>query len=195
MYTAGEPFFVKTGQVFISKWLNSIIDLHQFFSCSTHQFKLSYLINQLMGINVLSWPVWSVTLSIQVQRFTLWHILVISDASGLSDCSGNVCVDNVNKTWEEERGDCRLVKVTDSNTRNLLTAMKYSSYWIGLRRFTERRWINGIVSLLVYSCLWLNIYNLFSSLIWWNTYHVSAVVHVISTKCEHYNRWVEEREL
>ncbi|XP_048259798.1 uncharacterized protein LOC124125500 [Haliotis rufescens] len=67
-----------------------------------------------------------------------------TDAAGLSDCSGNVCVDNVNKTWQEERGDCRLVKVTDSNTKNLRTAMKYSSYWIGLRRFTEWRWINGI---------------------------------------------------
>ncbi|XP_046567765.1 uncharacterized protein LOC124276135 [Haliotis rubra] len=61
-----------------------------------------------------------------------------------SNCSGNVCVANRASTWEEARSDCRLVKVTDANRKNLLTVMKFAAYWIGLRRVTEWRWINGI---------------------------------------------------
>ncbi|XP_067681063.1 uncharacterized protein [Haliotis asinina] len=61
-----------------------------------------------------------------------------------SDCSGTVCVAKGISTWEEARGDCRLVKVTDANRKNLLKVIKFASHWIGLRRVAEWRWINGI---------------------------------------------------
>ncbi|XP_071080755.1 uncharacterized protein [Haliotis cracherodii] len=68
---------------------------------------------------------------------------VTRDGSGLR-CRGDVCVSNTTESWAAaDQQNHRLLKVTDSNKEHFWSAMHYQTYWIGLRRYSEYRWING----------------------------------------------------
>ncbi|XP_046578229.1 uncharacterized protein LOC124285970 isoform X2 [Haliotis rubra] len=64
-------------------------------------------------------------------------------------CSRNICVSGQNDTFENSKRNCNLVQVTRSNIDDLCHAIarnkfwSWPTYWIGLQRKSEQKWMNG----------------------------------------------------
>ncbi|XP_067682037.1 uncharacterized protein [Haliotis asinina] len=62
-------------------------------------------------------------------------------------CSRNICLSEQYNTFEKSKLKCNLVKVSRTNIENLCYAMEqdnsWNTYWVGLQRRSEQKWING----------------------------------------------------